>query len=122
MKRHTETIGMETLITGCIGLLTTIVSAWASWVFARKKYNSEVDNNLIQNMQESLDFYRKLSDDNRTRLEEGLKRNEDLEEEVRELRTQLFSLMSSICTDLTCQIRRREFSNLEVFNHEEIKS
>ena len=117
-----ETIGMETLITGGIGLLTTIASAWASWVFARKKYNSEVDNNLIQNMQESLDFYRKLSDDNRTRLEEVLKRNEDLEEEVRELRTQLFSLMSSICTDLSCQIRRREFSNLEVFNHEEIKS
>ena len=80
-----ETIGMETLITGGIGLLTTIVSAWASWVFARRKYNSEVDNNLIQNMQESLDFYKKLSDDNRARLEEVLKRNEDLEEEVREL-------------------------------------
>lgn len=117
-----ETIGMETLITGCIGLLTTVASAWASWVFARRKYNSEVDNNLIQNMQESLDFYRKLSDDNRTRLEEVLKRNEDLEEEVRELRAQLFSLMSSICTDLTCQIRRREFSNLDMLKHEETKS
>lgn len=117
-----EMIGMETLITGGIGLLTTVVSAWASWVFARKKYNSEVDNNLIQNMQESLDFYKKLSDDNRTRLEEVLKRNEDLEEEVRELRTQLFSLMSSICTDLTCQIRRREFSNLDMFKNEETKS
>lgn len=117
-----EMIGMETLITGGIGLLTTVVSAWASWVFARKKYNSEVDNNLIQNMQESLDFYKKLSDDNRTRLEEVLKRNEDLEEEVRELRTQLFSLMNSICTDLTCQIRRREFSNLDMPKHEETKS
>lgn len=117
-----EMIGMETLITGGIGLLTTVVSAWASWVFARKKYNSEVDNNLIQNMQESLDFYKKLSDDNRTRLEEVLKRNEDLEEEVRELRTQLFSLMSSICTDLTCQIRRREVSNLDMPKHEETKS
>lgn len=114
-----EMIGMETLITGGIGLLTTVVSAWASWVFARKKYNSEVDNNLIQNMQESLDFYKKLSDDNRTRLEEVLKRNEDLEEEVRELRTQLFSLMSSICTDLSCQIRRRELTNLTAFKNEE---
>lgn len=114
-----EMIGMETLITGGIGLLTTVVSAWASWVFARKKYNSEVDNNLIQNMQESLDFYKKLSDDNRTRLEEVLKRNEDLEDEVRELRTQLFSLMSSICTDLSCQIRRRELTNLSAFKNEE---
>ena len=111
-------IGMETLITGGIGLLTTVVSAWASWVFARKKYNSEVDNNLIQNMQESLDFYKKLSDDNRTRLEEVLKRNEDLEEEVRELRAQLFSLMSSICTDLSCQIRRKELTQLKAFKVE----
>lgn len=114
-------IETETLLTGGIGLLTTVVSAWASWIFARKKYNSEVDNNLIQNMQESLDFYKKLSDDNRTRLEEVLKRNEDLEGEVRELRTQLFSLMNSICTDLSCQIRRREFTNLTTFKNEESK-
>lgn len=114
-----EMIGIETLITGGIGLLTTVVGAWVSWVFARKKYNSEVDNNLIQNMQESLDFYKKLSDDNRARLEEVLKRNEDLEDEVRELRTQLFSLMSSICTDLSCQIRRRELTNLTAFKNEE---
>lgn len=99
---------LETLITGGIGLLTTIVSAWASWIFARRKYNSEVDNNLIQNMQESLDFYKKLSDDNRARLEEVLKRNEDLEGEVKELRDQLFNVMASICTDLTCQLRRKE--------------
>ena len=113
---------IETLITGGIGILTTIVGSWSSWIFARKKYNTEVDSNLIQNMQESLDFYRKLSDDNRERLEIILRRNEELESEVKELRNQLFSLMSSICTDLSCQIRRREFSNLEMFKHEEAKS
>lgn len=112
----------ELLITGGIGLISTIVSGWVSWIFARKKYNSEVDNNLIKNMQESLDFYKKLSDDNRERLEEVLKRNEDLEDEVKELRAQLFSLMSSICTDLSCQIRRREFTNLNVSKNEESKS
>lgn len=112
----------ELLITGGIGLISTIVSGWVSWIFARKKYNSEVDNNLIKNMQESLDFYKKLSDDNRERLEEVLKRNEDLEDEVKELRAQLFSLMNSICTDLSCQIRRRELTNLNVFKNEESKS
>ena len=107
----------DILITGGVGLLTTIISGWVSWVFARRKYNSEVDNNLIENMQESLDFYKKLSDDNRARLEEVLKRNEDLEDEVRELRSQLFSLMNSICTDLSCQIRRKELTNLNVFKN-----
>ena len=112
----------ELLITGGIGLISTIVSGWVSWIFARRKYNSEVDNNLIKNMQESLDFYKKLSDDNRERLEEVLKRNEDLEDEVKELRAQLFNLMSSICTDLSCQIRSKELTNLNVFKNEESKS
>lgn len=107
------------LITGGIGLITTIVSSWASWFFARKKYNSEVDNNLINNMKESLDFYERLSADNRERLEEVLKRNTELEQEVGELRKQLFNLMSSICTDLTCQLRKR---NLNLFNEHGISS
>ena len=61
-------INTEILITGGIGFISTIISGLATWFFTRKKYNSEVDNNLIQNMKESLDFYRKLSDDNRERL------------------------------------------------------
>lgn len=107
------------LITGGIGLITTIVSSWASWFFARKKYNSEVDSNLINNMKESLDFYERLSADNRDRLEEVLRRNTELEQEVEELRKQLFNLMSSICTDLTCQLRKR---NLNLFNEHGISS
>jgi hypothetical protein len=107
------------LITGGIGLITTIVSSWASWFFARKKYNSEVDSNLINNMKESLDFYERLSADNRERLEEVLKRNTELEQEVGELRKQLFNLMSSICTDLTCQLRKR---NLNLSNEHGISS
>ena len=73
---------LETLITGGIGLLTTVVSAITSWIFARRKYNSEVDHNLIENMENSLEFYKKLSDDNRTRLEEMAERNKILEAEI----------------------------------------
>lgn len=109
-------IGLDVIITGGVGILTTIASGFTSWFFARKKYNSEVDNNLIKNMQESLDFYKKLSDDNKERLEEVLKRNDKLEEkneslekEINELKNQMFNLMSSICIDMTCQFRKREF-------------
>lgn len=105
----------DVIITAVIGLLSTITSAGASWFFARKKYNSEVDNNLIKNMQESLEFYKQLSDDNKARLDEVLKRNEELEKrdetlekEVRELRTQMFNLMNQICFDLTCKVRQKE--------------
>lgn len=93
---------MEIILTGIIGVLTTVTSSWISWILARKKYNSEVDNNLIQNMQNSLIFYEKLSDDNKVRLEEVLKRNDDLDGEVRELRRQVFDMVHTICTDLSC--------------------
>ena len=115
-------IDLGILITGVIGFITTIVSGWTSWFFARKKYNSEVDNQLIKNMNESLEFYKKLSDDNRDRLEEVLKRNdklerrdERLEEEIRQLRTQMLNFMGSLCTDLTCQLRKRDFNLLKEY-------
>ena len=108
-------IDLGILITGGVGIITTVISGWTSWFFARRKYNSEVDNNLIENMQQSLEFYKKLSDDNKNRLDEVLKRNAELEQEIRDLRKQMFSLMSSICTDLTCQLRKR---NLNLFNEQ----
>ena len=96
------------LITALIGIVTTFTSGFTAWFFARKKYNSEVDNNLINNMKQSLEFYQKLSDDNKQRLEEALKRSENLEDEVKELRQQVMNLMATICTDLSCQLRKRE--------------
>lgn len=110
---------LDVIITGIIGIISSIVSGGTSWFFARKKYNSEVDSTLIDNMKESLSFYEKLSTDNRERLEEVLKRNTDLEQEVSELRKQVFNLMSSICTDLTCQIRKR---NLNLFKENEVSN
>lgn len=103
-------IELDVLITGAVGVVSSIISAWTSWFFARKKYNSEVDNNLIENMQDSLNFYKQLSDDNRKRLDDVLKRNEELDKEIQDLRKQLFNLMSSICVDLTCQVRKRNFN------------
>lgn len=108
-------IDLGILITGGVGIITTVISGWTSWFFARRKYNSEVDNNLIENMQQSLEFYKKLSDDNKNRLDEVLKRNAELEQEIRDLRRQMFSLMNSICTDLTCQLRKK---NLNLFNEQ----
>lgn len=103
-------IELDVLITGAVGVVSSIISAWTSWFFARKKYNSEVDNNLIENMQNSLNFYKQLSDDNKRRLDDVLNRNENLEKEVKELKKQMFNLMSSICVDLTCQVRKRDFN------------
>ena len=103
-------MGDQLIITGIISIASSLVTGWTTWFFTRRKYNSEVDSTIIQNMKESLDFYRKLSDDNKERLEEVLKRNESLEQEVAELRKQMLSLMGSLCMDLSCQLRKRNYN------------
>ena len=104
----TQGLDIQVIVTGVVGLITTVTSGWVSWLFAKKKYNAEVDTNLIENMQKSLDFYMKLSDDNKARLDEALKRNDVLEDEVRDLRKQMFELMNNICYDMTCELRSRK--------------
>ena len=101
-------IDVDILITGGVGLVTSIASSWTTWFLARKKYNSEVDLNLVEKMEKSLEFYKSLSDDNKTRLEEITERNNELEKEVQELRKQVLNLTMNICMDLTCAHRVRE--------------
>lgn len=109
-------IDTSILITGGVGIFSTIVSSWITWFITRKKYYSEVDHNLIENMESSLEFYRKLSDDNRARLEEMAERNKALEIEVQELRKQMLNLAMNICMDLTCANRVREQLKIRSYN------
>lgn len=97
------------IITGIIGIITTVTGSWCSWFFTRKKYNSEVDQSVIHNMNESLEFYKALSDDNRQRLDKMIERNDELEDEIKELRKQITTLMMMTCKDLTCKLRQVSF-------------
>lgn len=97
----------EIIIAG-IGLLTSIVSGWASWFFTRKKYDTEVDNNYIKNLREALSTYDSIIVHNKAEIEHLMKKNDDLEKEVAELRKQLLNLTLNICMDLTCTSRIRE--------------
>ena len=62
-------------------------------------------------MDDSLEFYKKLSDDNRARLKELMERNKALEERVQELSDRVLTLTMNICLDLTCSRRIREEKN-----------
>lgn len=117
---------IDVIVTGAVGLVSTVIGSVVSWLTAKKKYNAEVDSTIIENIQKSLDFYIRLADDNQRRLEDVLKRNEylekrdaeiekkndKLEEEVTRLRNQMFTLMQQICLDFTCN---RRVKNPELF-------
>lgn len=96
------------IVIGGIGLLTTITSGWASWFFTRKKYNSEVDSNYIQNLGKGLETYDSIISHNKEEIEYLMRENTDLRKEIAELRKQVLNLTMNICMDLTCQRRARE--------------
>lgn len=103
---------MEITVLIITNILAPVITGFASWLMAKKRYYSEVDSTVIANMKESLDFYKQLSDDNRDRLSEVLKKNDQLEKEVSELKSQMLKLTMNICMDLTCKHRVKEQINI----------
>lgn len=87
------------LITGTIGIITTAASAFISWVFAKKKYYTEVDHNVIENLEKSLEFYEKLSTHNQEKLKELMEENKALRREIDELRKQLQEITTNLYLD-----------------------
>lgn len=93
-------------------IVSPVVAGTATWLQAKKKYNTEVDSNLINNMKESLDFYKQVCDDQKERVQDLIRRNDEslqrqqkLEEEIADLRKQLNTVLLSMCTDFTCKHR-----------------
>lgn len=96
---------MEIIILIVTNILAPIITGVATWLMAKKKYNAEVDNTVISNMKQSLEFYKALSDDNTARLEDIQVKNNELQAEISELKTKLMELSLSICLDLSCKYR-----------------
>lgn len=95
------------IITGLIGIVTTVVSSFATWLFSRKKYNAEVSHDEIINMKESLEFYKDLSESNQKTLTEILNKSEELASaniklliEVQNLKVQVSTLLQVINVEL----------------------
>lgn len=87
---------MNTIITGIIGIIASIATGVSSYLFTKKKYNSEVDATIIENLTKSLEFYKKICDDNTTRLEQLLKLNQELEQKIVTLNKEVADLRNQL--------------------------
>ena len=106
-------IDVGILITGGIGLITTIVSGWTSWFFARKKYNTEVDSNEIENLKKSLEFYESIVKDNNKKLQFYIDLAETNRIEVYRLKGVIHRLLNNSCLDNGC-IKRKFYTEEQI--------
>lgn len=106
-------IDLGILITGGIGLITTIVSGWTSWFFARKKYNTEVDSNEIENLKKSLEFYESIVKDNNEKLQFYIDLAENNRIEVYRLKGVIHRLLNNSCLDNGC-IKRKFYTEEQI--------
>lgn len=108
---------MNTLHAILISIATAVGGGFSGWFFTRKKYNTEVDANMIKNLKSSLDFYKETIDYNEKKLnslidkiEKAEAKNEQLEEEIRTLRDKLFKIIELVCVNFTCTLRKKDFN------------
>ena len=106
-------IDVGILITGGIGLVTTVASGWTSWFFARKKYNTEVDSNEIENLKKSLEFYESIVKDNNKKLQYYIDLAENNRIEVYRLKGVIHRLLNNSCLDNGC-IKRKFYTEEQI--------
>lgn len=91
------------IVTPIIAVLCSALTSLVTWLLSRKKYKTEVEHNSIENMDNSLDFYEKLTASNNKILTEVLEKSEKLAAtnvelliEVQNLRAQVGILIEVI--------------------------
>lgn len=102
---------MEIIVTSVIGVICTALSSLVTWLFARRKYNTEVEHNNIENMEGSLEFYERLSASNNKILAEVLKKSEELAKSNVELLIEVQNLRAQI--GILTEIIKNEVNNLD---------
>lgn len=99
-------IDWSVLVTAIAGVIGTVGGSWGSYIFTKKKYNVEVDSAKIANLEHIIDIQNAHIENLSKRLDTVLKRNEQLEKQIVDLRRTVYNLMSSMCKDFTCSHRR----------------
>lgn len=110
----------DVVLNSIIGVLSSVIA----WFLAKRKYNAEVGDTVIKNMENALEFYKKLSDDNKNRLDTNQKKldavmaeNMKLQSEIQILKTQIDFLMKYNCMRIGC---KKRLTNSSAYNEEEI--
>lgn len=90
---------------------TNGITGWFSWFFARRKANAETDSTIIENLQQSLAFYKDICDDNQKRLDENQRRLDEMQQRLQERQQQLNDALKQVAKLQEEIIRLRNAEN-----------
>ena len=102
---------IDAVITPLIAVVCSAITGFCTWLFSRKKYNTEVEHNTIDNMDNSLEFYEKLSNSNKKMLEDILTKYEEVVKSNLELISEIQNLKCQV--DILVRIIRVEVSDID---------
>lgn len=103
----------DLIISGIVTVVTTTVSSVVTYLVTKKKYKVEVETTTISNMDDSLEFYKKLSDDTNKRLDDILKKNNELIASNESLGKEVKQLKETV-DDLTTRLSKYEKVNSQI--------
>lgn len=103
-------MGAEIII-ALVGLFCTTVSSWVTFIFTRRKYNTEVESQHIENQNASFELYKKTMEESmaaqKQRFEETIlslnekieylqKENDSLKSQLSTLQMQMIKYLGSV--------------------------
>lgn len=91
------------LVTLIVSIISAAASGGLTFLFTKRKYDTEVDAQKIQNISESFDTFKKVSDATISSLNERLaalqRENDALKKHVNQLQMQMVHLMGNIVSN-----------------------
>ena len=85
------------IISGLVGLFCTVVTGVVTFFLTKKKYNTEVEAQQIENMEKSFNAYKSMMEETvkglKDRVEVLQRENESLRNQINQMQAQLLNLM-----------------------------
>lgn len=85
------------IVAALTGLFCTVVSSIVTFILTKRKYNTEVDSQQIQNINSAFDLYKRMTEETLAaqdkKIERLEKENESLRQQVNNLQMQLIGIV-----------------------------
>lgn len=98
------------IISSLVGLLCTSISSVVTFLLTKKKYDEEVDAAHLKDLGDAFERYKALTDEmyksQDKKIEALQEENANLKQQVNDLQKQIIELLSAVCLDVTCKLRK----------------